>query len=111
VEVDSEKELAELEEEVRGRRCMAALKHMRDGLALDPGFLDKSASDHRRDREGNPSTAEAARATPTKNYLPASYRCPPLAIGPQGVGYPLSLWFLGGPQQDFAGERLRRLRH
>jgi hypothetical protein len=70
VEVDSEKELAELEEEVRGRRCMSALKHMRDGLAQDPGFLDKRASDHRRDREGNPSTAEAAGATPTKELSP-----------------------------------------
>ncbi len=45
VQDDSKKEVVDPEEAERGRRFMADLNRLTDGVALDPGFLDRRASD------------------------------------------------------------------
>ena len=45
VQDDSKKEVVDPEEAERGRRFMADLNRLTDGVALDPGFLDRRAGD------------------------------------------------------------------
>ena len=45
VQDDSKKEAVDPEEAERGRRFMADLNRLTDGVALDPGFLDRRAGD------------------------------------------------------------------
>jgi len=67
VQDHSKKEAVDPQEAERGRRFMADFKHLTDGLALDPGFLDRRARDFGDEREGTSSSPGAA--APTEERL------------------------------------------
>jgi hypothetical protein len=67
VQDHSKNEAVDHQEAERGRRFTADLKHLTDGLAVDPGFLDRRASDF--GGEQGSSSSPGVAAAPTEERL------------------------------------------